>query len=580
MRRLIILAMAIVVVAAALLGIHLLRKPSSPQYVIMITLDAARRDHFSCYGYPVKTSPNIDRLAAEGFIFDDAVSQASWTTASVGTIVSSQFPCQHGLRWTSADGNAQKGPTQNFIKMLSARGYETASFMGGVDLKSKVPTSNLTSKAIRWLRKNIGKKCVIWVYSYETHYPYEATSACASRLDPGYQGPYKLRFEDMEILKKARLDRFDQTGLTPADVKHLEALYDCQIMQADRAVGAFADTLRAWDIFDKSMIVIFADHGEEFLEHGSIEHGQQLYEETIRVPLILVVPSVTKGRGRIARQVGLIDLAPTVMDILGLEKPASFEGLSLASLISSRFQAAPEAARPCGIPADCLVAEAVAHRTEMKVLRCPPWKLFLDPVFGATELYDLSRDPGETRNLIDGNPEIVSRLTDTLLKMERYYPGGWFVAWRGNHGALRGRIDLDGQMIEAVPHGFFPEVDAATDSLVISQDRKAVRFRGVLGSQWKGLEIRMAAGTTATLDLKSERSAAMVKVGKSGDTVQSPVVLSSRAARVDRRDLKDIFRDRSVDFVAVWLEPGSDPVATSRQSEELRKELKAIGYIQ
>jgi len=580
MRKISVSVVIACAVAAVLLGVRLARRPSAPRYVIMITLDAARRDHFGCYGYAIETSPNIDRLAEEGFVFEDAVSQATWTTASVGTLVSSLFPCQHGLQWAPTGRPLHQGIVENFIKILSARGYQTASFMSGVDLKTKVRTSDLASKALKWLRKNLDKQCLIWIYSYETHYPYRATAACVERLDPGYAGPYKLNFEDMEILKKTRLDRFDQTGLTPADVRHIRALYDCQIMEADAAVGAFADTLRAWDIFDQSMIIIFSDHGEEFLEHGSIEHGQQLYEETIRVPLILVAPSVADGPGRIARQVGLIDVAPTVMEILGQPVPASYEGLSLAHLISKRFPAPARAARPCGIPADCLVSEAVAHRTEQKVVRRPPWKLFFDPVLGATQLYDLSSDPGETRNVIRDNPEIAAGLTEILLNLEEYYPGGWFVAWRGDSGRVRGEISLDQGMIEALPHGFFPEVDTRVDSLTVSEDLRLARFSSTAGPEWKGLEIRMGSGAGATLDIRSGSSPAGVRIGAGGRTARCPVALDYREARVDRRDLSAVFAGTSAGFVAVWIEPGSDPLATSRQGEELRKQLKAIGYIQ
>jgi arylsulfatase A-like enzyme len=548
-------------------------------------MDAARRDHLGCYGYGADTSPEIDRLAGKGVVFDDAVSQASWTTASVATLVTSQFPCQHGLRWSSGSETAFGGLQANFIKTLASQGFKTASFMAGVDLKKKVPTSELTAKALKWLRPNRNARCLVWIYTYETHYPYAASAQCVERLDPGYQGPYQLRFENMEVLKKTRLGRLEASGLTQADVKHLEALYDCQIMRADKAIGAFVDTLEAWNVLGQSVVVIFADHGEEFLEHGSIEHGQQLYEETIRVPLVIVAPSVTTGPRRIAEQVGLVDLAPTLMDLVGLEPSAAFEGRSLAPMLAPRFRASRGTTRPCGIPWDCLIAESVAHRSEKKVLRCPPWKLFFDPFFGACELYNLADDPGEKRNLVDERPEVTSRLGETLLTMEKYYPGGWFIAWRGSEGRpggkISGSVDLGAAMLEAVAHNFFPEADSLTDSLVVGAEAKSVRFATGLTSTWKGLEIRMAGPTEATLSLRAAgMPAAGVAIGMSGRTSQCPVTLSPEAARVARRDLRDLFLGAGADFLVFWCDPGTEPQARARQNEDLRKELKAIGYIQ
>jgi arylsulfatase A-like enzyme len=581
-----LIAAAAIAAAATLTAVYLVRRPpATPRLLVLITMDATRRDHLGCYGYGANTSPEIDGIARRGMVFDDAVSQASWTTASVATLVTSTFPCQHGLRWTSGSQSPFAGLETNFIKTLASRGFKTASFMAGVDLKRKIPTSELTGKATRWLRQNRNDKCVLWIYTYETHYPYAASASCAERLDPGYQGPYRLRFEDMEILKKVRLGRFEKSGLTRADVRHLAALYDCQIAQADKAIGAFVDTLEAWDVLDRSAVVIFADHGEEFLEHGTIEHGQQLYEETIRVPLIVLAPSVTDRPGRVAEQVGLVDLAPTLMELAGLEPSPAFEGRSLASMLSRRYTAPRGATRPCGIPWDCLIAESVAHRNEKKVLRCPPWKLFFDPFFGATELYNLIDDPGETRNLIDARPEVTSRLSETLLKMEKYYPGGWFLAWRGTDGTagrrVSGKVELGTAMLEAVPHNFFPEVDTRTDSLVVGPDGRSVRFAAGPGSGWKGLEIRMAGPAEATLTLEAVGlPAAKVAVGRSGRASQLPVALSPDAARVGRKDLRDLFLGADADFLVFWCDPGAEPQARTKQNEDLRKELKAIGYIQ
>jgi choline-sulfatase len=589
-RRLAIALALLAAIAAIALVVVLTHKNAPPRYVFLICLDACRRDHLGCYGYRVDTSPRLDELARRGALFEDAVTQAPWTVPSVATIMSSTFPCQHGARRTEGTRVESSALPGNFIETLADLGFETALFTGGIAIKDKVPTSDLLGSTLQWLKKNIDSRCVVVIHSYETHYPYVGTGSCVNRLDPGYEGPFKFRFESMEILKKTRIGRFDQTGLTDGDIRHIKALYDCQIMSADKAVGAFVDTLEAWDVLDKSIIIVFADHGEEFLEHGSIEHGQQLYEETLHVPLVLVAPSVVSGPKRVAEQVGLIDLAPTVLDLLGLEKPAYFEGRSLAPLISDRYRAAPQANRPCGIPTDCLVAESIAHRPEMKVLRCPPWKLFFDPFFGATELYDLASDPGEKHNLIDERPEVASRMSDELLILEKYYPGGWFIAWRGDgHQRVRGRVTLQSGLIEAVAHNFFPEMDAATDSLQISQDWSRVRFATRSGPKWRGVELRMAGPWDAEInaDLLSAAGRAIGKpsvgIGPQLTSAGLPLTVTPGQARVERRDLRGLFaraEETGVRWLVFWVEPGSEPTAKAKKQAELRQHLKAVGYIE
>jgi len=355
------------------------------------------------------------------------------------------------------------------------------------------------------------------------------------------------------------------------------------LFRSDLAVGKLVDSLRAWGCLEKSMIVIFADHGEEFLEHGTIEHGQNLYETTLRVPLVVFCPALRARPKRIPGQVGLIDIGPTVFDILGIERPPSFEGRSLAPLMSSRFPAPGDTSRPCGLPASCLVAEAIAHRSEVKALRRPPWKLVFDPFFGATELYDLSADPRETRNLIDLKTDVASRLTQTLLVMEPYYPGGWCIAWRDPNGTreVRGRVEVKGTMIEAVAHNFFPEADTATDSLATSQDWTTARFRTTGSAAWKGLEVRMAAEAAATFDLRiGGMPQVKASVGAGGEPVTLPAVLSPDRARVERKDLRRLFLGQSGECFVFWIAPGAEPTAKEQKAIGLKRMLKAIGYIE
>jgi len=474
---------AVVWLAVALLLQLGCGKHDKPQYIIVILMDAVRPDHLGCYGYDRDTSPRIDRLAADGVVFDDALAQAPWTLPSVATILSSTFPCQHCAKRVEGANVGMKDREVTFVELLAEAGYKTCAmstakiFNPALGLSQgfhettvvgkpgnvleKVAAIQLSHTAITWLRRNRGDKCFLFIHHYDTHYPYKAGEQCLSRFNPGYEGPYRMRFGDssLRILKMARAGRLaEAVDLTDADVEQIKTLYDCEIVRTDKAIGNLVGSLSTWGCLEKSLIMISADHGEEFLERGSLDHGQTVYDESIKVPLVVYGPLVIDETGRIDRQVGLIDFGPTILAAAGIEIPPEFEGASLLPYLSSRFELPQEQLRPSGLPFSCLVSEAVAHRPEKKALRCPPWKLIYDPVFGAQELYNLERDPGETENVIELEAGIASDLTDILLtSLQTYYPGGWCIAWRNPEakGSITGKIELNSAMIEVVGHNLY-----------------------------------------------------------------------------------------------------------------------------
>jgi hypothetical protein len=552
-----------------------------------------RPDHLSCYGYHRETSPRLDDLAARGALFEDAVTQAPWTLPSLATVLSSTFPSQHGARRNTGSQAVYAGLEYNFIETLMEDGYKTSLFTGGLTLESKMPSIDLSLAAIDWLRDNLKHRCFAVLHHYDTHSPYVASPSCIRKLDPDYTGRFSYLFDGTEVLRQARVGRLGEVlQLTGEEIEHIAALYDCQIMRADESIGMIADSLEAWGRLDESMIVVFADHGEEFLEHGSIDHGQTVYEEVLRVPLIIFCPSLIDGPVRVSEQVGLVDLGPTILDALGFEPEDHFEGRSLMPLVSPRFESPAAHVRPSRLSPDCLVSEAIARRSERKALRCPPWKLIYDPFFGPLELYNIADDPLEENNLIEANPAIAAALTESLLVMSRYYPGGWCVAWRSPRtgGKVRGIVKVETGMIEALAHNFFPEVDSSTDTLMISRERKAVRFAAtpagdrwdsMLGDGWQGVEIRMPAATRAQVDLSiAGRSRITTTVGPGGETAGLPITVGPDRARVDRRHIRELFESDEVECVVYWIDPGTEPTAKQMRQAELRKQLKSIGYIE
>jgi choline-sulfatase len=583
------------------------RGPGAPQYVILIFMDAVRPDHLGCYGYDRNTSPRIDTMAAEGALFDDAVAEAPWTLPSVATVLSSTFPSQHGAKRREGKNVPMKSGEETFVEILGANGYRTCALStakiytpslglkrgfeesyvigGDNDVLEKVAAMELSGAAITWLRMHKQEKCFLLIHHYDTHYPYKASAACANRFDPDYNGEYRLRFGDstLRILKKARAGRLAEIGLTDADIRHIKALYDCEILRTDASIGMLADSLDAWGCLDKSMIIVTADHGEEFLEHGSIEHGQTVYDESLKVPLVIFAPSLVERGIRIEEQVGLIDIGPTILEAAGIRIPGTFEGRSLMPFLSSRFEKTGQALRPSGLPYSCYMSESLAHRPEKKALRCPPWKLIFDPFFGTSELYNLVDDPLETTDQSAARPDIVSDLTDILLAaMGSYYPGGWGIAWRGTdpQESVEGSAEVEAGLIETVGHNLLPEAYPDKDVLSTAPGGRSVSFRSQLDNRWEGVELRMAGPGRLGLDVEIAGSNKLqVQIGRQLRDVVFPITIDPAEARVGRRDLGEIFRETRADLVVFWVDPGSEPTALDERQEELRRKLKAIGYI-
>jgi len=579
----------------------------APQYVVLIIMDAVRPDHLGCYGYERDTSPRVDALARGGALFADAVAQAPWTLPSVATIMSSTFPSQHGARRVEGKNVPLKAGEQTFVEILAADGYRTCAMStarlytpslglkqgfeesyvigDGKDVLEKVAAAELGRAAITWLRRHRDEKCFITVHHYDTHYPYKASRACANRFDPDYNGEYRLRFGDssLRILKKARAGKLAEIGLTEGDITHIKALYDCEIVRTDASIGALVDSLEAWGRLDRAMIIVTADHGEEFLEHGSIEHGQTVYDESLKVPLVIFAPSCVDAGTRVTEQVGLIDIGPTILQAVGIDIPVHFEGRSLMPLMSARFETPAADMRPCGLPYSCYVAESIAHRPERKALRRPPLKLIFDPFFGTSQLFDIDADPGETVDLAPAEADMVEQMKDVLLSaMESYYPGGWGIAWRGkaSPGRITGSVSIPKHLIETLGHDVSPEMNPGVDVLAVSHDGKQVTFGSDVGSSWEGIEMRMAGPAEAGFEIRVGASSEMkVQVGNRMRLVSFPVTLDPDEARVTRRNLDRVLSETRADLAIFWVDPGSAPSALDEKQEELRRKLKAIGYI-
>ncbi|HPJ72284.1 MAG TPA: sulfatase, partial [bacterium] len=286
--------------------------------LLLISVDTLRADRLGSYGYRRDTSPHIDGLAAEGVLFLNAFSASCKTTPSHMTILTGLFPRVHNVyMWKmGADGTFRgatlSGSIPTLAEILKGYGYSNVAFTGGANVAGRIgfdrgfdiyDENGDTGAACRWLEKNAGKQFFLFYHTYYTHDPYLPPPPYDTRYDPGYSGEIPSRREILERtgtregekwhgIWQAMHDMFwSKVNLDdPADRRHLSALYDGAIDYVDNElIRDLLGALKKTGTLDKTLIVFTSDHGEEFLEHGRLEHNS-LYREVTRIPLIMRLP--------------------------------------------------------------------------------------------------------------------------------------------------------------------------------------------------------------------------------------------------------------------------------------------------
>jgi arylsulfatase A-like enzyme len=409
-----------------------------PAGVILISIDTLRRDRLNCYGYRARAvSPHVDALAAGSVLFESAVAASPWTTPSHMTLLTSLAPSSHGvltpfqrLLRDVREGSVERLPAARLTlaEVLSARGFDTAAFTGGVTLDPAIgfgqgfdtyDTSLFKMDAAAmarmqaWLEARRQRPFFLFWHTFEAHAPYLQTRFLREAV------PADVAAEAESAL--GELGRHFMHDPTPPGVyERLEALkphhrqlagalYDGGVSSADRWLGELVAFLRARGMYERVLIVFTADHGEELWDRGSGGifglHGHSLYEEMTGVPLIVKLPGGARAGTRVALPAPAVDVMPTVLDVLGIPASAApeMEGRSLRALWEGRETGGRLA-----------FSEALAFEEEQKSVRTDRYKYILTvppgdveahgrrylPPAAAGQLYDLQRDPREERNLL------------------------------------------------------------------------------------------------------------------------------------------------------------------------------------
>ncbi len=386
--------------------------------VLLVSLDALRADRVSCYGHSRPTTPGLDELARKGVIFETAITTAPWTLPSHASMLTGLYPHHHeAIRPRSL--LARRNLT--LAELLREAGYATAAFTGGGHLSDRYgfaqgfdvyeilrheSTSETVARGLRWLEEERHRPFFLFLHTYEPHMPFR-DPRFADPEDAGRVGP---SFERDDLLELRR----GEWNPTPAERRYISDLYDGDARSTDAGLQDLWAWLERRGEIDRTLIIVTSDHGEELFERGhrhSARHGHTLYEELIRVPLILRYPPVFPEGSRVAAPVSLVDLAPTVAAAVGCDWPAQSDGLDLSEAIGGRALGS----RP-GV-----LTEALGSGAQRRSLRTARYKIVmpLEESGGTVELYDLAADPGERRNIVSTLPEVASRLARVL---ERFPP--------------------------------------------------------------------------------------------------------------------------------------------------------------
>ena len=414
MRRL--LALCIVAVGE-LVGCS--RATAPPPNVLLVVIDTLRADRLGTYGGTRGLTPFLDSLAGGAYVFHQAYAQSSWTNPSVASVLTSRFPSQHGVvKFDSRLADSEI----SVAEVLKDHGYSCGAFLAngllasrfgfaqGFDefralwpappqppqtVEQKYRADAINALAFAWLDHVADSRKPVFLYLHyiEPHPPYTPPVAVLDGLLRGRPRP------DLDEVSKAML--FGQ--VVPPDaqtLQQIEDVYDAEVMSLDGGMRELFAGLERRGFLANAVVVITADHGEEFNDHGLVGHGTTLYNELIRVPLIVRLPHQTR-RVDADDAVALIDIAPTMLSTIGVPPPSAFEGHALRAVSGrpwfARFWQRDGTAPP--VFSELIVpdrSEAQYIRPHERAIVLGSQKLIVGPG-GETELYDLASDPGEHR---------------------------------------------------------------------------------------------------------------------------------------------------------------------------------------
>lgn len=400
----------LVLVLFAGLGTNGCTRPeaSTPQAeirkVVLISLDTLRADALGAYDHNLNSTPHIDRFSATSVVFDDTLSTAPSTALSHKSIFTSLYPSVHKTSRKSVP--TESGPSP--LETLQDAGFLTGAVTGGGALRSQfgfdrgfdhyyeldaktrregneIPV--LRDEVTRWLEAHHDESFFLFVHTYQPHYPYDPPA----ELEYEHAGWYRGRLEP----SGNEGPHYDENPMSPEDYRYLRDLYRAEVEYTDAFVGSVLAELRRHRIDDETIVILLSDHGEAFGEKGHVGHNH-LRDVILRTPLIVHVPGIDPRR--VQAPVSLIDVMPTLFELLELERPYDFQGRSLAAFLDGETPWGPDRVRIAETPGQAYVQR---H----------PFAMLYKPDREATpQLFDIELDPNEETDVAGYHAEILAEL--------------------------------------------------------------------------------------------------------------------------------------------------------------------------
>ncbi len=549
--------------------------------VVFITVDCLRADHLGSHGYSRDITPNLDALASTGVRFANAYANAPMTLPSIPQIFTSRvFPTRdqdiltHPIAragisnaayvnnawiplWLSQGGHAE--PPGTFDRLVS----------GDRDARA------ITDEALQWLDQHPTERFALYLHYLDAHTPYRPPREYIERYAaPDYTGPVGDTFNDSEGADTGKYNE--------ADRKKIIALYDASIHYVDDQIGRVFEALEANGRLDRTLIVVSADHGEEFWDHGRFFHGQSLYDELLHVPLIVRLPRADEAGSVIERPVRSIDIAPSILEWLSLPRPDGFTGGSLAEAIAKPnedgeplFATATQAQFP--------TRYAVRTRTQ---------KLIESLDTGKRELYRVDRDPAEKNDeggaaAPDSAPLVQSLEGARQVLRER----GYQVRIVGpKSGSADVRVRLEGHPKSGTFLSLDRRSEGARPTITITPDGMNLEAHAEVGSSGSGFRFDRLPHSRNL----GKKDLVRMTITVDGTPVERKVVALGEGGLPPRTDLIDLRNRRlaasteppceppdSGARLCVWRYPGERFLAIPEiKDPAVREKLRALGYLQ
>lgn len=381
-----------------------LRHANQGANVVIMLLDAGGAKHFSSYGYPEPTTPNADAVGRDGIKFDNAYCQAVYTLASTASLMSGQLPIHHRIIYTK---NRLSSDIFTMAESFRSAGYSTGTFLANGNASDIFGMAqgfqeiadvfryrdytgwgqDITNAFEKWLPEAANKRFFAYLHYREPHAPYNPPEQWKFKfVDPNYKGNI---IDSYEVRKQIN---YGQLQASQGDKDFIQAMYDANLNYGDYQIGQVVQRLKQLGIYDQTIVIIIADHGEAFWEHGYQGHNSQLYQESIHIPMLIKLARGSQIAKTSPSFVRTIDIYPTLIDLLGFSrKGMRVDGRSFVPY----FVSAPADDRD-------VVSQVIMER--QYAFMEGSYKYMVDLNSHVEELYNLKADPGEKKNLVNIEP--------------------------------------------------------------------------------------------------------------------------------------------------------------------------------